>query len=285
MTTLASAALEIARVVTDVVDSIATGGSTTTLVDGAFPRKVPPDDAFNYGVIWFRSGNNSGKMAAITDWASATGTFTFTTQSGACASTNTYSASFSDYPMYVLKRAVNAAISRIGDVPKLDTSLTTVANQMTYDRPAGVYNVKRVEVATRTSSPYNFQPHYWWVERNDDIMFDEGFQPVTAGYTIRLTYQVPASELTSDTGAVSDYININYLKWEGAAYCLRWKISQVGNDMPEKKTDYAEALAQAERNAAAHRPNIQQIPRDPHLSAWGGGATIDEIGEPGSVRI
>jgi len=82
MTTLASATLELARLVTDVITGVATGGSGTTLLDTA---RTEVDDYLTNGTIWFLSGNNAGKSALISDWDLATKTFTFVTPGAACA--------------------------------------------------------------------------------------------------------------------------------------------------------------------------------------------------------
>ena len=63
MTTLADATLAVARLCSEVVDGVATGGSATTLIDTLVTH---PNDFWNQGTIWLRSGNNIGKSAVIT---------------------------------------------------------------------------------------------------------------------------------------------------------------------------------------------------------------------------
>lgn len=88
MTTLFTATLELSKILQNTVESVATGGSTTTLEDSARGEYA---DYFDGGTIWFISGNNASKSAVIADWI--TTKFTFATQAGACAAGNKYAAS------------------------------------------------------------------------------------------------------------------------------------------------------------------------------------------------
>lgn len=74
--------------VTAAFNSIATGGSTTTLVDSKLASKYA-DDYFNGMLIRTLAGTGSGQNLVITDFDAATNTFTFSTAT-APDSTTTY---------------------------------------------------------------------------------------------------------------------------------------------------------------------------------------------------
>ena len=271
--TLASATLKLAKILTHVVSGTASGGTTTTLVDSDFPWQnsggvVPADDHYNGGTIWFTSGDNDGITEMITDWAKTTKTFTFATLSDAIVSGVKYSACNMKYPRYILQEAINYALSNIGDVPQLYTNAAfiTVADQINYDLPSGVYNVLKVEIARSTSTPYDFVEHKHWREIEDDIYFDENSQPSEDDYPIRLTYCVPPTSLTADSSAISDYIHIDRLKWEAAVYALRWKLQMTGGDEQVIATVLQEALAMAE--AMKHKHPVKHIMKSPHVAFW-----------------
>lgn len=294
MATLASATLDIARLITRVVEGTATGGSVTTMVDAAFPWRpdrtnAPGDDFYNTGTIWFLSGTLDGKSAVVTDWARSTaqGTATFATQSATASGAN-YAICDNTYPRYVLRQAVNEALSVIGGEDLENTATTTVANQMTYDLPAGVYNVIRLEIATATSSPYNYVeiPGDQWREINDDIAFEDFKQPTTTGHIIRLTYRVPLTVLSSDTSAVPDLYDANWVKWAGAAYCYRWRYQQVGQDKPELAQFLTEAIDKADKMAARYMPKLRRKHRTwEHGSFDISGAVANDDPGPGLVRV
>lgn len=59
---------------------LATGGSSTTLVDGTYRDEA--DDYFNGWVLEIIAGTGKGETATITDYTGSTGTFTFSALSG-----------------------------------------------------------------------------------------------------------------------------------------------------------------------------------------------------------
>lgn len=279
MATLASATLDLARILPiTVVDSVATSDGAagkTTLVDGSFAYSssdsTPPDDYYNGGTIFFKSCTNTGlngTTAIVTDYVRTGGTFTFAAAAAQTKSGDTYSVINRDFPRVKLRQCINQALAEIGGEDAQNTALTTVADQMTYDLPAGVYNVIKVEVAASTTSPYGYVEHHHWAEVNDDIAFIEGHQPTNTGYIIRLTYRVPWAELTADSSAVADLINPNWLTWKAAVYALRWRVGILGEQDPYLRTHLTEAIAKDSENDRRYRPHLQLANRSPQHSLW-----------------
>lgn len=227
MTTLASAALDLARIVTSVREGVATGGNATTLADTA---RSEPDDYFHngahHGTIWFLSGNNSGKSAIITNWVQTTGTFTFVTPGAACAAADRYAAVAHDWPRDVLWQAVNAALRTIGAELDVDVTAVTVADQEEYTLPTGVTDIRKVEIAQETTAPYDYAVNYHWQQVDGKLRFDTDYAPATAGLKIRITHQPAVTELTSDTGAIGSGIHPDLLKWTAAVHLLRWALQR-----------------------------------------------------------
>lgn len=294
--TLFSATRAIAKFIPGnvVVDGAATSDGAagkTTLVDNAAwfvsPTTLPADDYFNGGTIWFidqvTGSANDGYTAIITDYSSSTGTYTFAAINAQTKTGDTYSASNRMYPRFILRQAVNYALADIGGEDLYNTATTTVADQMNYDLPSGVYNILRVEQATSTSSPYGYVPLNHWREINDDIFFEDGYQPSSTGYILRLTYRIPFAELTADTSALPDLADMNWVKWCGVAYCLRWKLGLTDGD-ERVQSFLEEALLNAEKMARQHRPKMRQIPRGHEHAKWGGGV-ISTDSDVDSVRI
>ena len=303
--TLATATLAIAKLLPGphiLVESVATAtGTTATLKDTVNwfvgPGTLPPDDYFNGGTIWFKdmtTALSEGLTSIITDYATA-GTFTFApVLTLTTVALDTYAACPRYYPRFILRQAVNYALAEVGGEDAQDVSLTTVDDQMIYDLPSGVYNVKRVEVATASSTPYGYRILNHWREINDDIVFDEGYQLNSTDYIIRLTYRVPFTELTTDNGAtpgtqdatclIPDLADMNWIKWAGAAYCLRWKLGMTGRDEPTVREMLQEAITRAEMQAARYRPKMQQMYPDVKHSPWATGS-VDDTVAPGTVRL
>ena len=268
MATLFSATLDLAKILGSVMESTSSAaGSTTTLVDTAMPRNPPPDDAFNYGTLWFISGALAGKTAIVTDWVNTTKTFTFATQTAASGSGSRYAFLDRDYPRDVLRQAVNTALQTIGRVLDVYTNATfvTVANQEDYTLPTDVYNVRQVELATSASAPYYYQKHYHWSEIDGVIRFKSGYAPTHAGDLIRLTYAIQPDELDDDATEISDYIHPDLLKWTAAVNALMWKQPAMGEQVAHI-TQKLQMATQMERiMATRHRiSTINKIT----LSRW-----------------
>jgi hypothetical protein len=301
MTTLATATLEIAKLLANVVEGASSNdglADKTTLIDTAFGYTLdgvnkPPDSFYNGGTIWFRSVTGlTGTTALITGYVRTTGVFTFPAAGARATAGTLYSVADRQYPRYILRQAANAAIQEIGgeDLQYSDATYVTVADQEEYDLPTGKYGVKRVEIATSTSDPYGYREvgEGHWREMNDDIIFTPGHIPSAAGYRIRLTYNVALSEVTTDTGTFPDLYDINWIKWAGAAYCLGWRIGQMRGSDPDEIARLGEALNRAEAAARRFRPKLGNMPHDPQSSVWAVPDTRNstrDVGEPGKVRL
>jgi len=268
MATLFDATLALAKILMPVKEGSASGAGAagkTSLVD---TTRQEPDDYFHKtnvaaGTIWLTSGTNDGTSRALTDYTQSSGTFTFAAVSTQTQAADTYAAAPIDFSRDELISAINAARQTIGAVPVEYTNATyvTVANQMIYDLPTDVYNVKRVEVAQATSSPYLYQIHNNWYEINNDIVFQEESQPGASGYLIRLTYVVPPTDLTTDAGTISNYTHIDLLKWIAAVHILRHKRNDA-----EYTTLLNEALQREDAMRALHP--IPTMEKDFTHSRW-----------------
>jgi hypothetical protein len=249
---------EMAKILMPVKSSVATAqGTTTTLID---TTRTEADDFYHRdgvggGTIWFDSGTagNVGLARAISDYVQSTGTFTWVTAVTQTEVADGYTVSPVDFGLDILLNALNAAVQTLGEVPQQYTNaaLVTVVDQMTYTLPADVYNVKRVEIANSTTSPYLWQIQKHWREIGGEIEFPDGAQSKVADYLIRLTYQSTPSILTQ-TSTLSKNYHIDVLRWLGALEALREK----RND-PMYTTLLNEALQREPAMKSLHRKQIQ----------------------------
>jgi len=228
MTTLADATLQLAKCLEIVTESVATGGSATTVIDTTVSE---PNDYFTNGTIWILSGNNAGKCAKISGYVGSTGVFTFATMTLLNAALDRYAACPPDFPTWLLRQKVNQGIRNMGGLLTFDTSLTSVTAQLVYNLPATVRNVKKLEVANVKTSPLAYADYTGrGREKNGTWEFTPGGEP-EGGYTIRLTYVPETTLLTADTDTLNLYYNLNRLGWEAAVEALRWIIKRrAGND-------------------------------------------------------
>jgi len=258
MTTLVQAMLETAKVLGITYEGTATGGSTTTLVDSALDF---PQDHFEGGTLWVTSGTADGLCVKVSAYAN--NTFTFAT-STAVVATNTYVAATKDFPKWLLKQAALMAL-RFTPILKIDTTQTTVADQETYTLPTGVTDVRRVQVAASSSSPYGYETNYHWQEVNGTLYF---FDPPAGGYLMRIWYVGYHGDI-AESGSLEEGVSQDWLKWASAVNAWRWKMEQIRKDNPVAMDLMNEAKTlEANAERTAKRYQLKQIPRDPIHADW-----------------
>lgn len=264
MTTLYDASLALAKILGNVRSSTTTAaGSATTIVDST---RTEPADYWNTGTLWINSGTHAGKSRKITDWDLSTTTFTIPTTTTAAGSGVSYSVISGDWPQDKLWEFINAALREMGDVPAQDATLTTVGGQEEYTLPAGVSDVRLVEIGVNAATPYYYQPYHgvWHELASGVIQFASGMEPGDTGLPIRLTYMDAHAELTADTGTVSAYIHTDRLIWAAAVNAWRWRIQMAKQDEPTYAANLQEALARAEMYKRQRQ--APYIPRPVRLS-------------------
>jgi hypothetical protein len=256
---LFDALLDLAFVLQDFVRATATSGSNTTLVDTA--GRSEPEDFFDNGTLFIIDGSAANNAPVISAWNGTTKTFTFGDVGAAVAATDAYAAIPKDFPKGVMLEAINHVLKDI-KLPATDETLVTVSLQEEYALPAGVYDVKGVEIGHSTTTPYLFVPHQNWREREGNLVFDTNFAPATNDDIIRLLYNDPAALVTDDSDTIDDQIDRNYLKWSAAVDALRWRMIRNPEEVGGRIN---EALAQQGLYRALKPKRLKKTPR---LSRW-----------------
>lgn len=234
-----------------------TGGTITTLIDTV--QRVEADDNFNGMTLFVLDGDNENLTRRITDFVQATHTLTIGTAfANAMASGDRYL--ISQAVREDLVQAINAALTDIGDVTQVDTSLTVVNDQTEYSLPSGVCNVVRVEVASSASADYNYQKVFNWREINGSLYFTDelGFTP---GRTIRIYYNAPHALVDADADVISDGIPIALLVDVAAYYYWLQRYSLQGN--LNLKDDSLLAMHAKNKETAMQRYSVKKLQRDP----------------------
>lgn len=264
MTTLVDVMLEVARIVDLVREGTATDGSTTQLTDSNIDE---PNDSYRGGTLWLLSGDNDGACEVIKSHGEG-GVLTLkNTLSNAIAAGVSYAVAGRKFPKHVLKQAVQMVL-RETDIMGKDETLEVTADTQVYTLPTGVYDVRRVEVQTNESEPYDYRINQHWREQNGSIYFDPTFEPITAGMTIRLWYAKPHGEI-AESGSIDNALDIQYLKWAAAVQVLRRKIQEIKRDNPTDidMLNEAKSLEESARNRMS-KYSIRLMNRDAHLARW-----------------
>jgi len=257
MTTLFNAMLNLARRVRSVNTGSATSaGTIATLRDS---NRDESGDAFNGHTLFVLSGSNANSTRRISDFVSSSGTITVdTVWSAATAAGDRYL--ISQAVREDLVQAINAALSEVGDVTQVDTSLTVVANQAEYTLASGVQNVVRVEVADSTTADYDYTAVRNWREINGKLYFSNALDFGT-GNTIRVFYNAIHDGVDADADTIEEAIPTALLSTI-AAYYYQWQqFTNAGNF--SQKEDMLLARMQNDVANARVRYRVRKMYRDP----------------------
>jgi hypothetical protein len=258
--TLWDATLDLARVLLDVHEGMATTtGSTTSLTD---TRNGEPSGYYVGGTIWVPA--RSGPIAAVSKYVSAfaANAFTFDAITNTISTNDRYMAAGPKFPQYMLKQAINAALREIGPI-MTETTFTATANQTEYtatEVSAVAEDILAIDLAASASSPYYWTPHYRWRQvpsASRKLVFAEGSAPGNA-YPVRLIYTAQHGELTADADVISSYIHPDLLKWTAAVHCWRWRMQKVKTDEPDAALMYQDASKALEAEIAQMQLRMQE---------------------------
>lgn len=214
----------------------AKGGGDSTILDSKLAEGSKDDDWNGGTVIVIQAGGSApeGEFARVTDYTASTGTISMTPLTAAVQNNDVYGLAGPHYPLRDMIELANAALRELGDIPLVDTSLTTAEQQTEYTcatawkrRPPF-----RIDIQTRTehASDHGWQTIYWWqyipatAGATGLLVFDRQLEP---GRSLRVWYQ-------DGHPRVNEYSDVIY---EGIApalaaaalveMALRWKVSQI----------------------------------------------------------
>jgi len=192
---------------------VATGGSATTLVDSGIGGS---DNDWNQGTVFVVAASGAipeGEFAEVTAYTASSGTLTFASSginglSSAPASGDEYALASTKYSVDKMRGVINRALVRMGDIPNLDETLTTAANQKEYTIPAAARQGLRRVYLSQVSTTDNEGWREWttWRAELDALIFR--IQPET-GKTIKLVYMGPHTRLSAYSDLLSPYVPLN----------------------------------------------------------------------------
>lgn len=269
MTTLFQVLVQAARNLQALQESIATGGSATTIVDSVLAALAWPDDSFNGGTA-FLIRDAGGSAAApekesrvVSDFVGSSGTVTTAAFSQAVAAGDSYGVISNRYPRGLLVSKVNEALQELGDVPTVDmSSLTTAADTREYSLPVACKkDLRQVWIAQDTAAPYRWEEvlsvYVEWGAANAVGKLIFPYQPPT-GLKLKLVYEAAHGYVQADSDVISDYLSADWLATEAAVRCAKFRLNGPGSDEKNLTNLVNDLLVQAERGRRRRRVNWPQ---------------------------
>lgn len=260
--------------------STATGGSATTIVDTKLSDYLGDgneDDALNGGTVIIikdaagAGASPEGKIARITDYVASTTTITIDTVTDAVASGDTYLYASKDYPIFDMIELVNDALQNLGRIPRIYSSLTSVAEQTEYTLPAYVKDsafLAEWPVNAESGDNQWEEIYNWKVTPADPGATGTLIIPqLASGYTIRVWYYDNHARVDDYDDAISEKIHPELAFAAVMAQVYEWYNSKTNDDNP--KSVQREMMAKQALDVAKSRYPIPQIKRHPRgIPQW-----------------
>lgn len=218
---------------------LATGGSVTTVIDTKLIDDLAEnneDDLFNGGtvvVIRDAAGANAapeGEFSRITDYEASTGTITFSPAvTVAIASGDRVIIAPADFPLYDVVEVVNEALQNLGDIPLINTSLTTVADQAEYTIPIALKGRELLDVQIQGTTNDSDNNQYYQLPTWEIVPATSGtaetlvIPTLSAGYIIRLTYLGKHSRVSAYDDPINEYFHPELVHAAVLAHVLQWR--------------------------------------------------------------
>jgi len=274
------------------MEGIATGGSTTTLIDTLNLDQA--DDYWNKGTVWVlrdaggASAAPEREYSRISDFANSTGTATFATITAALAAGDRYAIAPKFVPLDIIIQKINQALIDLGPIPYTDTtSLETASDTTEYTLP-GAANLNLLEVYAQIvlSEPDNnlwIPVNNWRKELSDPGNADTLIMPYeyTAGYALKLVYIATHPQLFQPTDPLSEHVPIERVVWPAVLECLRWrKTRSASNQWDDEIAKYEQKVSTVKIEYPIVYPARQN-----RIGIVRQGSQFDVAGDVGTVSL
>ena len=199
-------------------ESIATGGTTTSVVDAKFLTQGDNywgGDGENMGTVFIVKTADGlapqGEFGRVTASDQGDTNVTIDALSVLVEAGDRYCIVGALFPLHMLIQKANQAIQEIGDKVSIDTSITTASSTSEYTLPDTNIDVRRVEIqtVTDTASQNGWRVvQNWHIEKTatgsaDQLVFD---LPPASSRTLRITY----TQFHPTIHAATDVLDENY---------------------------------------------------------------------------
>jgi len=242
--TLFDATYRVATALGITTESIATGGSATTLEDSVALTQA--DDYWKGGTVWILrdslegGASPEGKYGKITAFATADDKATFATMTDSVASGDRYAIGKKRYPLEQLIRFVNDGLTDMGVIELTDiTSLDTAANKTEYTLPdAASYDLREVALQGKLNDANDFQwetisPGRWDLQATAIGTGTLLILPqLPSGRDIKIVYVGEHPRLDDYGDEISESVHISRVVNAAVVKALIWRRQKIGMGDP-----------------------------------------------------
>jgi hypothetical protein len=276
MTTLADILYDVYTELGEFRSGIATGGSTTTVVDSSLAKDYGTDE-FKYGTVqveWDAGDADAAPQAEIreiTGFTPSSGTITVGTAfSIAPATGDRYALASNEYPLNDVIRIVNQSLRRMGDVPLIDTSISTATGTREYTLPSGVdaSKIRRVWVPSLTddADDNGLRQNLDWYPMLG-ATYDLVFRSYPdASKTLHIQYMGRHPNMWALSDTLKTTVHPNLIVAEAVYRAFKWKRRSTNNVSDAMIDDLRDAASELEIARRLYRIPDLGTPMKPILT-------------------
>lgn len=246
--------------------SIATGGTTTTLVDSTFAGQGKDNDYLDGTVIILRdvAGTGAapeGEFKRISSSTDSSGTLTFDAMSAAPAAGDTYMRVDSYFTLQNMIKHANAGLRSLGELANVDTvTLDTVTEQTEYTMAVAWKRREpiRIDIQGKTTAANDnkWYPLDDWAyvpaSPGSTGLIEFKHQP-TANRDLRIWYYEDHPQLTGYNGAVAEVIHPSLAVAATVYEALRWQNARLAGSDKSLIQQLNDAKVEMDRMRQLHR--------------------------------
>lgn len=281
------------------IDCLATGGSTTTIIDTNTIYTTANALAGGTAVVTRDAGGASaapeGEVSRITSFNESTKTWTLTsTLTAAVASGDSILLATPKVKLPQMIQAVNDGLTNLGTISLVDTSLSTVAGQREYALPTAL-KIKRVhDVLIQTKTGDSDDNRYMSIFGN--VRFfpaapgSTGILEIMGDYptsrTLKILYEGVHPTLNAFSDKVSETIQEELAVAAAMDKVLTWLVSKRGDSalgtfVIQRWNDAKQTLQQQKQD----KPVMRVKPKVKWFMAYPRGISTDTDSDPGGHFI
>jgi len=260
--TLGEATYRVARALGIVTEGVATGGSTSTLIDTRVLTQAV--DYWNGGTVWVLRDSAEGgaapegEFARVTAFSGGTDTATLgpvsagsgTALTASIASGDRYAIGKRRYPIHQIIQKVNEELVNMGSVAVTDTTtLDTTAAQTEYTLPlAAGKDLREVWIQGKVGDTNDNRwvlARNWYIQRTSAGTQDVLVVPAqyVTSRDIKLVYADEHPMLDDASDAISDMVHMDRLVYGATTKLLMWRKQKVGSGDPTLNEQLAYYIA------------------------------------------
>jgi len=213
----------------DVVDGVATGGTTTTIVDSTLSAKPYTENRFRNWIAFISRTTDAAapqyQYGIATAYVKSSGTITIPTVSATVGSGDEYALCKPDIPLYTAIKLVNDALNALS-YSLVDTSLTSDGETSRYTLPIATKGMRPYSIHLRDTDYTLYDAPNWEIESaaagsTETLVFKQ--MPIDA-MTIVIDYAALHPQLTAYSSSVSEKIHPELARKAVVERFLHWKM-------------------------------------------------------------